>query len=47
MGRRRLVLSRLKHKLFVLGTWLCYMIGAMGAPRHHFPVRTTNINNSC
>lgn len=47
MGRRRLVLSRLKHKLFVLGTWLCYMISAMGAPRHHFPVKTTNINNLC
>lgn len=47
MGRRRLVLCRLKHKLFVLGTRLCYMISAMGAPRHHFPVQTTNIYNSC
>lgn len=47
MGRRRLVLCRLKHKPFVLGAWLCYMISAMGAPRHHFPVQTTSINNSC
>lgn len=47
MGRRRLVLCRLKHKPFVLGTGLCYMISAMGAPRHHFPVQITSINNSC
>lgn len=47
MGRQQLVLYGLKHQLFVLGTQLCYMISAMGAPRHHFPVQTTNINNSC
>lgn len=47
IGKRRLVLFRLKYKLFVLGTRLCYMISAMGAPRHHFPVQTTSINNSC
>lgn len=47
MGRRQLVLYRLKHKLIVVRTWLCYMISAMGALRHHFPVQTTDINNSC